>query len=137
MSNHHDIFEEKKEDTSIALRMELFNQSFINLMKTRDGRRFVWGLLAQTGFTGQPFTGQRETTDFNCGNRNTGIWVFALIDQFCPDTFSLMMREAREDLKHDHGNTSSSSGDGNSSPGEQFDSIAALTRPAAKFGYPE
>ncbi len=34
------------------IRLELFNQSFIQLMKTRDGRRFVWGMLEKTGFTG-------------------------------------------------------------------------------------
>lgn len=126
-----DIIEEPKTTSpEEEARLEQFNQSFINLMKTRDGRRFVWGMLERTGFTGQSFTGDRATTDFNCGQRNVGITLFAMIDQFCPDTFSLMMREAREDRDYDHGKHTTS---GRANPTE-FDPITAHTRPTNAIG---
>ena len=107
------------------IRLELFNQSFIQLMKTRDGRRFVWGMLEKTGFTGQTFTGQRETSDFNQGKRDTGIMLFSLVDEFCPETFSLMMREAKEDREYDHGKHTSGA------TNSEYDSISSHTRPAS------
>lgn len=137
----NDMMADKKPDTNDEIRIQLRNQSFIQLMRTRDGRRFVWWQLEISGFTGQPFTGQRETTDFNCGNRNMGIWLFSMIDQFCPDYFSIMMKESKEDY-NDHGrntsssqsgsgSTSSATGSGSSGGGvNASDSIAVINNPS-------
>lgn len=119
----------KQED----IRIQLVNQSFIMLMRnSRDFRRFVWFMIGESGLVGQPFTGHRETTDFNCGNRNTGILLFQLIDQFCPEYFSIMMKEAKEDSAYDHGQQPDPTG--NSTGGNPYDanpsdadSIAVIT----------
>lgn len=113
-----DALKDKKPPSNDTLRIQLVNQSFIQgVRNSRDFRRFVWFLIGESGLVGQPFTGHRETTDFNCGNRNTGILLFQMIDQFCPDYFSIMMKEAKEDSTYDHGNNPSNTGSSSPSGG--------------------
>ena len=135
----NEALKDKKPPANDEIRIQLVNQSFIQLVRnSRDFRRFVWFLIGESGLVGQPFTGHRETTDFNCGNRNTGILLFQMIDQFCPDYFSIMMKEAKEDFSYDHGrnNTSSTIDDGGSTNDNPYaskpainpdDSIAVIT----------
>lgn len=73
-------------------------------MKSRNGRRLVRMIFDQVGLMRQPFTGERNTTDFNCGQKNTGYWLYDLIDQHCPLEYLTMLKEAKEDYNNDRRN---------------------------------
>ena len=70
-------------------------------MSTRNGRRLVCWMFDQIGLMRQPFTGERGLTDFNCGQKNTGYWLFDLIDRHCPQHYLTMLKEAKEDYEYD------------------------------------
>lgn len=74
------------------------------VMKSRNGRRLVYSIFNQVGLMRQPFTAERNSTDFNCGKKDVGYWLFDLIDQHCPLDYLTMMKEAKEDYNDNRSN---------------------------------
>jgi hypothetical protein len=65
------------------------------LMKGKQGRRIVWGLLEKTGVFRSSFTGNSETF-FREGMRNVGLMLLAQINESCPEQYTLMVQEQRD-----------------------------------------
>jgi hypothetical protein len=63
------------------------------LMGLKQGRRIMWRLLELTGVFRNPFTGNREMTDFRCGEMNIGQKLLVEIHQLCPEHYHTMVRE--------------------------------------------
>jgi hypothetical protein len=66
------------------------------VLQLREGRRFLWRYLGickvfQTTFTGN------NTTFFNEGMRDVGLRLLADINEASPESYLLMMKEAKGD----------------------------------------
>lgn len=102
MSQNHDPFDlrsqeraskEQDEKTRLARQGELDDLKW--LMSNRRGRRIVWRLLERTGIFRSSFTGNSETF-FREGMRNVGLMLMAQINEVCPEQYTLMVQEQRE-----------------------------------------
>lgn len=65
------------------------------LMSGKRGRRIVWRLLEWTGVFKSSFTGNSETF-FREGMRNVGLILMARINEYCPEQYTNMVQEQRE-----------------------------------------
>lgn len=65
------------------------------LMSDKRGRRYMWRLLGITGVYRNPFTTQREVTDFNCGKQLIGQTMMGDIHRLCPEQYNRMVQENR------------------------------------------
>lgn len=74
-------------------------------VSSRQGRHLLWAILQQTGLMSLSYTGEANSTSFNEGQRNTGIWLMAQLDQYAPDAFLIMMKESKEDMTNDRRTT--------------------------------
>lgn len=66
------------------------------VMDSPAGRRVVWNLLQKFGLHRQPFTGSGPTTDFRCGETNAALFLYAQVNQACPDLYLTMLAEVSE-----------------------------------------
>ena len=62
-------------------------------LKTYEGRRFVWGLIAEAGVFQNPFAGNALDTAFRCGNMNAGQSLLARVLDKHPESFLTMQKE--------------------------------------------
>lgn len=46
-----------------------------SILATKEGRRVIWRFLERTGIYRNPFSGNQESTAFNCGMLSVGQWV--------------------------------------------------------------
>lgn len=74
--------------------------SLKTVASTRQGRRFLYALLGQTGFKQSGFNLDPYAHAFNAGQRNVGLWLEGLLSQYCPETEALLIREAKEDIEN-------------------------------------
>jgi hypothetical protein len=72
------------------------------LMGSRRGRRIVWRLLERTGVFRSSFTGNSETF-FREGMRNVGLMLMAQINEACPEQYTQMVQEQRENANRNAG----------------------------------
>ncbi len=68
------------------------------LMKAAQGRSFMWGLLSKAGVFRTSFTGNSETF-FREGQRNIGLMMMDLINEACPEQYTVMVNEAKDRQK--------------------------------------
>jgi hypothetical protein len=89
--------EEARRERARQLRTEryLASEDIKWLMGTKRGRRIVWRLLERTGVYRSSFTGDNETF-FREGERNVGLMLMAQINESCPESYTLMMKEKHE-----------------------------------------
>lgn len=83
-----------------AQRAQLEAQSEIDdlvwLMSDKRGRRAVWRLLQRAGIWQLSFVpGDQSVTAFREGNRNQGLQLLGQLMEHCPERFSEMQKEAR------------------------------------------
>ena len=62
-------------------------------MKTRQGRRIIYRLLASAGVWRSSFDSDALRMAFNEGRRHEGLGVLHLLMQHCPDHYDLMIKE--------------------------------------------
>jgi len=67
-------------------------EDFKSLMKLKEGRRFVWRLLAETGVYHSSFTGNSETF-FKEGRRSIGLILMGELHTICPELYAVMVEE--------------------------------------------
>ena len=67
-----------------------------HVMSTVQGRRFVWGVIADAGVFRSSFTNHSGRMSFNEGMRNMGLKVLDDVTEACPEQFALAQREYRE-----------------------------------------
>lgn len=69
------------------------------LMEQPWGRRFVWRQLSEAGVFRNPYAGQREATDFRCGEMNVGQRLLGDVTRVCPALYVKMVVEATNAAK--------------------------------------
>ena len=66
----------------------------VNLMKTKQGRRYVWDKLVEARIFETTYNDDPGRMAYLEGFRAAGIAMLMEVTQFCPDQFILAMREA-------------------------------------------
>lgn len=66
------------------------------LMKSKQGRRFVWRMLEQAGMFRTSFSMNGLEMAKNEGQRNVGIMLMAEITTTCPEQYFVMIKEHQE-----------------------------------------
>ncbi len=72
------------------------------VMKTPNGRRFVWRLMTQAGVLAASYAADPTATAFNEGRRSIGLNLMREIQRVCPDLYVASLREdlqAKEEAK--------------------------------------
>lgn len=85
----------KNNETAQQLRRANEQDDFRYLMSLPQGRRFVWRLLERAGVFRSSFSMNGLEMAHNEGNRNTGLFVLAEIQELCPERFTQMLKEAK------------------------------------------
>ncbi len=100
--NPFDLRSQEEEEEKQKLKKKLVNkaeqEAFVWLMNDKRGRRFIWKLLERTGVFTSSFTGN-STTFFNEGQRNVGLFLMALINDYAPDQYIVAMKERKAELE--------------------------------------
>jgi hypothetical protein len=81
----------KKQADREALRIDGLKQ----ILQSKNGRIYLWDLLAKCGVNRTSFTGNSGTF-FKEGERNIGLQVQADIVKFFPDQYVAMLKEGSE-----------------------------------------
>lgn len=119
-------YEEPEETRSARKKVNALEKEFQNaidnglksLAKTRDGRAYLRYLLFISKAGQQPFTGVRETTDFNCGELNIGNQVLAHLLTVAPNTYLKLKQEEEQDNDRRIKQRDANRNTGNSSDGD-------------------
>lgn len=69
---------------------------YAELLKTRQGRKFLYEQLALCKVGQQPFTSNALAMSFNCGELNVGNQILARILSVDPDGWVAMQKEAND-----------------------------------------
>lgn len=87
------------------------------ILRSKQGRRWMWKHMGDCGLTMNPYANQREATDFNCGRQSVAQALLVDIQRVDAAAFPLMINEAMmEEDSHDNRsntNLTGSNGDGN------------------------
>jgi len=86
--------EEQQERARLAQRIEVSDLKW--LMGDKRGRRFVWRLLEHAGVFRPVFNSNAAIMAHREGERTYGVWLFAQINVYCPESYLTMAKEARE-----------------------------------------
>lgn len=70
-------------------------EDFKSLMKLKEGRRFIWRILAETGVYHSSFTGNSETF-FKEGKRSIGLILMGELHTICPELYAVMVEEHQQ-----------------------------------------
>lgn len=108
--NEHDPqnFEEQERSTADdaakeRLARERDKSDLCWVMGTKQGRRFMWRFLSRAGLFTSSFNTNNAVMAFNEGNRNAGLQQLTDIMAACPEKYTLMMHESREEKeKNEH-----------------------------------
>lgn len=73
------------------------------LMGTKRGRRILWRLMDQSGVFRLSFNTNAMQMAFAEGNRNFGNRMLAMIHDQCPELYSVMVKEQKNDRYADDG----------------------------------
>ena len=73
------------------------------LMGSKRGRRVVWRLMDQSGVFRLSFNTNSMQMAFAEGNRNFGNRMLAMIHEQCPELYSVMVKEQKNDRFADDG----------------------------------
>ena len=65
------------------------------ILSSYEGRSFYWRLLSRCGIFRTSFTGD-NTTFFNEGMRQVGLWALEELFSASPEAFLLMQKEAKD-----------------------------------------
>jgi len=101
MDRLREIIQEDQPERDPLL-VEFERQSIILQMSHRNGRRFVWMIMNESAPTRNPMGIEDRWTNFNVGKQDIGRWLLFLIHEYCPDMYTLMIKESKEDEDHDH-----------------------------------
>ena len=69
------------------------------VLRTPEGRRFVWGVLADSGTFQPSYTGEAASTNFNEGKRSVGLKLFKRLLEVKPETYLQMTLERTSEDK--------------------------------------
>ena len=69
------------------------------LLKSPEGRRFIWKLFDEAGNTRMSYTGESQGTAFNEGRRSIGLKILNDLLEAKPEAFMQMQQEYQSELK--------------------------------------
>lgn len=69
------------------------------VLRSPEGRRFVWRVLSEAGVFKASFSLNSMQTSFNEGKRDVGIWLMSDVDRAEPNAYAQMQREYYSELK--------------------------------------
>lgn len=67
--------------------------SIAEIMRTENGRHFMWRCLQQSGTFTTTFNSDPTIHMMNTGKREYGLWLDAEIRQAAPDYYMIMLKE--------------------------------------------
>lgn len=88
----------RKAEDKLAVAQEV--EDFLWIMRSKQGRRFVWRFLTWTHLFKTSFTGNSETF-FREGERNIGVRLMDEIHTHCYELYGTMVREQKNDRPND------------------------------------
>jgi len=91
-SNPEHIAEARQQDEFVTHNKVKLMQE---VMGTLGGREFFYDLLCYCSAFNTPFTGEINTTNFNCGKQSVGFRLIADLEQASPENYVLMCREGK------------------------------------------
>jgi hypothetical protein len=109
MSNYDptDLRSQEKQKTERVSREKLAKENEETdikwLMGTKRGRRILWRLMDQSGVFRLSFNTNAMQMAFAEGNRNFGNRMLAMIHDQCPELYSVMVKEQKNDRYADDG----------------------------------
>ena len=109
MSNYDptDLRSQEKQKTERVSREKLAKENEETdikwLMGTKRGRRILWRLMDQSGVFRLSFNTNAMQMAFAEGNRNFGNRMLAMIHEQCPELYSVMVKEQKNDRFADDG----------------------------------
>ena len=86
---------ERAEKAKLALRVE--REDLTWLMQSKRGRRIIKRLLERAGVWQLSFDSNALKMAFNEGRRNEGLALTAKLLEFCPEQYSLLLAEFRDE----------------------------------------
>lgn len=97
MNGQRDVFAEMKERERVALLQEADQkrkeQDTYNVMRTEEGRRFVYQILKACGVCAPSFNTNALTMAFNEGKRAIGVALVEQLRQSSNEFYSTMLEE--------------------------------------------
>lgn len=96
---HAELAAEQETEEAKRFQRQLDDDDLQWLMSDKRGRRYVWRMLGVTGVFRNPFSMQREATDFNCGKQVIGQTMLADIHRLCPESYNKMVMENRKNAR--------------------------------------
>lgn len=90
-----DAQEKSSDKAKMRVRTEVEDTKW--LMANKRGRRLVHGLLERAGVWRLSFHTNALQMAFNEGTRNEGLAMIAKLTEHCPDMYSLMLKEHKDD----------------------------------------
>lgn len=90
-----------EKEESVRKQIERSQQvtDFRKIMAEEHGRRFIWRVLERAGIYRTSFAGSSEQTFFREGERNMGLMLVAEIHEICPEMYSRMIKEAKQNAR--------------------------------------
>lgn len=79
--------------------------AWLNTMNDINGRRVIGQILEQVGLLKCSFVMDPYATAFNEGQRNVGIYITSLINEYCPELYDVMVKENRKEVENDRRNS--------------------------------
>jgi hypothetical protein len=70
------------------------------VLNTKWGRRVFWRIVSRCGPLRQSFDHSAAVSAFNEGQRSIGLWMWAEMEQSCPEAYEVMRREAKEQIEN-------------------------------------
>lgn len=89
------VREDAEEKAKLRARLEIDDLKW--LMSNKRGRRVMHGLLERAGVWRLSFHTNALQMAFNEGTRNEGLALLAKLSEHCPELYSLMLKEHRDD----------------------------------------
>lgn len=86
---------EKEERAQIRARIEVDDLKWV--MGNKRGRRVMHGILERAGVWRLSFHTNALTMAFNEGARNEGLAMLAKLNEHCPELYTLMLKEQKDD----------------------------------------
>lgn len=86
---------EAEEKAKLNARIDIENLKWV--MANKRGRRFIHGLLERAGVYRLSFHTNALQMAFNEGSRNEGLALLAKLTEHCPELYSQMLKEQKDD----------------------------------------
>ncbi len=92
------IAQQRAEERELRKREQANNDAMdiVWLMSEPQGRRVVHTMLSKAGIWRTSFSPDPYTTAFNEGQRNIGLWLLSVVQQFTPRQYTAMIEEQND-----------------------------------------